>query len=278
MGLMFLIQQARLGSSHRGSKIQEQKHHDPLGLGSGFVQCQFRHILLEGHTRFNGKEVDPCWEELQSITGIFAIYHNLSSGHDFFTFPQLATLFPGSTKVSFYYSSNFCFVSFCCKKNFTKFVTQFYGSVIWAGLGCLFSCSHLGLYMHLEAAIRLTKSCLGGRQLGWHVYAPSGLSPYSRPAQVMPHGCYRFQNRKLQCTYTLKASVFSMFANVSWLMQHWTRDSEYGRGLPRGLDPRRHETLWGHYCNSLPHGLHNDQGQMLLNFNLRYHFQEKTRS
>lgn len=135
-------------------------------------------------------------------------------------------------------------------------MTQFYGSVICAGLGCFFSSSHVGFYMHLQSDIGSTRSCLRERQLGCYVCALSGLPPYSRLAQVMPHGCYRVQNSSLQCTCTLQTSVGSRFANVLLTnATHFVRCSEYGRGLPRGVDPRSHEKLWGHYCNSLPHSL-----------------------
>lgn len=117
-----------------------------------------------------GKEAKSCWEELPSIAGIFAIYHQQSSGHDFFTFFNLQPPSQDPQK-SHSITVLICFISFGCKKNFTKFMTQFYGLVICVGLGCFFCSSHEGLYMHLQSAIRSTRSCLRGRQLKYYISA-----------------------------------------------------------------------------------------------------------
>ena len=95
MGHVFLIiHQASPGLfiwKPQGSKIQEQKHHDPLGLGSDFAQYHFCHILLvkTSHKAISDSKRGeiPCGGgDLQSTEAIFAIYLHLSSGHNFFTF------------------------------------------------------------------------------------------------------------------------------------------------------------------------------------------------
>lgn len=77
----------------QGSKMQERKHHDPLGLGSDFAQYHFCHFLLvkTSHTAIShtkdGKT--SCGEELQSTEDIFAIYLHLFSSHNFLHFSNL---------------------------------------------------------------------------------------------------------------------------------------------------------------------------------------------
>lgn len=75
------------------SKTQEQKHHDPLGLGSDFPHYHFCHFLLVKTSHmaisYSKDGETSCGEELQSIEAIFAIYLHLFSRHNFLHFSNL---------------------------------------------------------------------------------------------------------------------------------------------------------------------------------------------